>query len=144
MADSIKISVDGVEGLQRKFSSLKENTRKKIGRKAVNAAGTPVVKASRAGSPVRYGFLKKDLTKKVIRYGDNFVCVIGVKKNNRRNVGGKTINPSKYVHLLILGTRRGVKANPFLERALKQNSYTSTQIVISKFKEEIDKEWEKQ
>lgn len=141
MPFAVKARVEGVQDLIAQLDGLKKSLRNKILRKAVSNAGKTLLWAARARASgfKRTGLLYKSLGRKVKVYPSGAVVaivgarkgfkqVIGVRKRDSRpgtkypKAAGDPIyaDPTKYLHLVELGTRRSRAYEP-LKQALETN-----------------------
>ena len=136
----VREKVEGVEQLIKKLDSISSKLRKKTLKKAITEATRNVKNAAKARAPRRTradipkhlnykgGQLRKSLAHKIKVYEGAVVGVVGARKNFRLQIGetvkdGKPVfvNPVKYLHLVELGTKRGVTGSRFLREALRTN-----------------------
>lgn len=146
MAFQVRERVEGVEELLKRLDSISSKLRKKTLKKAITEASKNIKNAAKARAPRRVradiskhlsykgGQLRKSLAHKVKVYDGAVVGVIGARKNFRLQIGetvneGKPVfvNPVKYLHLVELGTKRGVKGSHFLRDALRTNLQAAQQ-----------------
>jgi HK97 gp10 family phage protein len=144
-AATVKATIQGMEELSKLLKLLPGRVQKKVLRKAIVAASSPIVKQARANAPVRFGFLKRSVGRKVKTYRTgNVVAVIGAKRGS----GNSRHEPANYSHLVERGTRPhqiskgavidkvltagkphpGAKPKPFLKPAFDANVQSSTKI----------------
>jgi HK97 gp10 family phage protein len=93
----------------------------------VAKGGQILAKAAKAGAPKETGLLKKSIGSKVKVYPSGVaVAIVGprqgfkaevTREKNRRFPWTGTSNPTRYAHLVELGTRQA-PAKPFLKPAL--------------------------
>ena len=128
MAFQVRLQLEGVDALKRQFDALANKLRKKHLKRAMNAASKDVLWAVRARTPKRSKLLYRSLGRKVKVYpSGNVVAIVGARQGFRQPVGvrkrgkkaGETIyaNPTKYLHLVELGTSRS-EARHMLKDAL--------------------------
>lgn len=139
MAYQARAGVDLTEALKA-LKDLPRKLKKKAIRQVANAGAKKLKWAARKLVPIRHGLLKKSLGQKVKVYPsgvavgmvgarEGFKQQVGVRKQDSRpgarypKKAGDPVyaNPTKYLHLVELGTRRGAKARHFLRRALDQS-----------------------
>lgn len=141
MGFNVKARVDGIADLMAQLDGLKKSVRNKILRKAVSNAGKTLLWAARArvAGFKRTGLLYKSLGRKVKVYPSGAVVaivgarkgfkqIIGVRKRDSRpgtkypKAAGDPIyaDPTKYLHLVELGTKRSRAYEP-LKQALETN-----------------------
>lgn len=123
------LDVLGDKALLKKLARFSGGVQRRIVRRPLSAALTPINKAAKRFAPVRTGALKKSIGKKVKMYrkgavwggvgprvGEQYVVVEQVT-----GAGGETRakrnNPSNYAHLVEFG-QEGAPARPFLRPAL--------------------------
>lgn len=99
----VTFRIHGVKELQRKLTRLKSSVQKKVTRSAVSAAIRPVRMAAKSQAPKETGQLKKALTVKVKTYKSGNVFGMVSVKNEKDAATGR--RPSKYLHLVALGTK---------------------------------------
>lgn len=142
---SVRVRVDGADKLRARLAKFGEGVAKKALRKALAAAGKPIVKAVKAEAPKASGVLRQSIRQKVLiskrtkkpslRIGAQSKKVQIVSGAKRRKytksvakrfqsgkIGGRRVmvNPAKYSHLVALGTKRGVKATDYLRKGLSK------------------------
>lgn len=112
----------GLKETFRKLSALKTSVSKRILKKALGDASKKVLKDAKAKVPMASRLLKKSLGRKVKVYRRSGVVVAlvgprsGFKGMVIRANRAVLANPTKYAHLVELGTVRSQK-RPFLEPA---------------------------
>jgi HK97 gp10 family phage protein len=143
MPYKVKESVLGTEEVKAALRDLPKKVAKKLQRGGINEGTKLVQRAAKNSAPVRKyisrnleyngGLLKKSLYRKVKTYRNSgvIVGVVGARKGFKQVIGtrvrGKNkgspiyADPTKYLHLVELGTSRRTKATHFLEDALKSN-----------------------
>ena len=112
--------VTGDRALLRKMARLKGSVRRKIIRRPLSSALTPISKAAKRGAPKDEGDLSKSIGKKVKLYRGGVWGGVGPRvgdKYTRETPDGRRKVPANYGLLVELGTRHS-KPNPFLRRAL--------------------------
>lgn len=141
----ISISAADLKKAQRNMSALKGfSGQKRSIRDAAFKALTPVVKAAKLTVPVReeaytgkqaetnkIGTLKRSIGKKKAK--NSPVAIAGPRS------GSSQKNDGWYGHFIEDGTKRGIKPNPFMERALN----TSKSEVSTIFSRELDVAFDK-
>ena len=134
MPFKIGMRLEGTEALMARLRQVPAKLAKKHLKKAMNAVGSKVAKAAKAkaGAFARTGQLKRSIGKKVKVYpSGTVVAVVGARKGFRvaaekvrsrgKNKGGTHyVNPTKYLHLVELGTVRS-RARHFLQESLDAN-----------------------
>ena len=103
MAKGFDISIVGDKKLIRKFKTLEAKTQKKFVRKALRAAGKPVLAAAKQKVPVREGKLKKSLKLRAIKRSRTGVGVL-IKTGNREELGIKPGEKGFYPFSVEYGT----------------------------------------
>jgi HK97 gp10 family phage protein len=97
-------TIHGDRELIRKLKEMKNGVRKKYVRRAVTAAIRPIRMAAKANAPKDFGILKKRLTVKVKAYkSGNVFGMVSVSNEAKDDATGR--RPSKYLHLVSLGTK---------------------------------------
>ena len=125
MAYKIKGKIEGLRDVLAALDNVEKKVKKKAIRKAAGVAGTIVLKAAKARARKATGLLRKSLGKKIKVYksGAVGVAIVGPRLGFRQVVsrGGRDVlsNPTKYAHLVELGTSHSA-AHPFLRSALEQ------------------------
>ncbi|HEV2294091.1 MAG TPA: HK97-gp10 family putative phage morphogenesis protein [Tepidisphaeraceae bacterium] len=120
------MTLTGDKQLAKLFNTLGERVQRRVLRSAVNAAGTPVLKAARRNAAKESGTLKKALGKKVKTSKDKkaVTAIIGPRRGVTGTYRGKVRKPSRYAHLVEKGfiDEHGnhVPAQPFLRPALEE------------------------
>ena len=141
MARGAPLKLTGDKQLIKKLRKL-GNVRvlKRVVRKAVNAAATPVVKAVRKEWPQDSGLSAQSVTKKVVSTRAGYVAVIGIDAKARN----ETHVPSKIDHLIELGwqTPEGtsVPAIAPLRKGFEKAHAAAEAKFASKVAQEIDRE----
>lgn len=135
----------GAKELHALLGDLPEKVQRKVMRKAMSAAATPIVKAARAKAAKRYGLLKKSLSKKVKAYkSGTTVAVIGPRSDLKAVIKGKLYRPSKIAHLIERGkiNRNGTVTppSPFLRPAYEQKEVESLDVLGKTLGEGIERE----
>lgn len=139
--------LEGLDGLIRQLDAIAPRLRKKTLRKAISDTAKEIKWAAKAAAPRRGrkdvakhltykgGQLRKSIAEKVKTYPSGAtVGIVGARTNFRLQIGQTIqdgskrpagspvfVNPTKYLHLVEMGTRRGVEATHFLQKALRQN-----------------------
>lgn len=103
---STKASLTGVKEVQQVFDRVPNEIKGGL-RKVVNAMLTPYIRAERTALAVvkRTGLLSKAVTKKVKSYADSVWGGVGISSATAGQLKGKPVRPSKYAHLVELGTK---------------------------------------
>ena len=133
----------GDRKLAKKFERLaSQAVRNRVVRRPMSGALTPINRAAKANVPVRRGFLKKAIGKKVKTYPGGVWGGVGprtggqfehVDERGRRHV------PANYSHLVEFGTEHS-RAEPFLRPALDQNKQKALTILRTGVGKNIEKE----
>ncbi len=142
MAYKVSQSITGLDTVRTALQSLPKKLGRKLERKGVGEATKLLLRTAKAQAPTRAsisknmhykgGLLRKSMGRKVKTYRNSgrIVGIVGARKDGfREEIGirirGKSkgqgfyANPTKYLHLIELGTRRS-KATHFLERSLQE------------------------
>ena len=140
---AIKASMSGVDGVLKSIQQLPNNVRRRGMRIALSAAGGEYKTATAARVPRETGLLKRSLGVKVavptnprktawVKVGARRGFRQRVERNKRGKLRAvskqvqtllpehaKTIyrNPTRYLHIVEGGSKRGVRAQKFMERA---------------------------
>lgn len=122
--------VTGDFELSKKLAALPGKIQKKVVKQAINYGLSPAVKAARRKAPVRFGFLRNSVKKKVGKSGlwgkvyvDPAVKVI---------IRGRWHKPSKIAHLQELKNRRAKSLHPFLLSSIRDNRNAVNARITSK------------
>lgn len=137
MAFLQKEVVTGLDEVLSGLDGLKKSLRTKHLRKATNDIARNILWGAKARTPKRRGILYKSLGRKVKVYKSGvLVAIVGARKEYRQQVGVRVkdsgpsakypkkagdpifANPTKYLHLVELGTSRG-KAHHMLRDAAR-------------------------
>lgn len=127
MPYAIKGQIDGLKPLFDRLDGLAAKVRRKILRDAISEGSKIITKAAKAGAPVQTRLLRNSLGRKIKTYRNSgiVVAIIGPRVGFRKEVlrGKRRVlsNPTKYAHLVELGTKR-MSARPFLRPAFARNS----------------------
>ena len=140
--------INGTDELLAKLKKLSDKRAvRKIFRKTVNAAATPVVKAVREAWPKDTGFSAKSVTKKIFAKPAGYTAVIGVDKAARSEAHGHPHVPSKIDHLVELGYTLPdgtvVPAKAPLRRGFEAGEAAANAQFGSKMGAEVDKAFTK-
>lgn len=140
------LTLTGHKALDKKLRTLGDKVQRRVTRKAVNAAATPVLKAARAKAPKQSGLLKKAMGKKVAtnkKTGD-IVGIVGARKQIEGEYQGEKRKPSRYSHLVEKGfidsSGKFVPPSPFLFPALDETEGQALDILRDKFAEGVIRE----
>lgn len=157
----ITIRLKGIKECVKALRHLKYNVARRVLRRALEAAATPILNAAKAGvyakAHRRTGMLKKSLGKVTRMYKDNIVVVLGPRKGFETTIvspyTGKPqrVIPSKYAHFVEYGTdphmqpnlgfmHPGAEPMPFMRPAYDANKGQAESILITKVTEGIAKE----
>lgn len=145
MASAIRFKIEGVDDLLKTLKELPTRIERRVLRKAINFATTPVLRKAKSGIPVRTGKLKRAFgrlpagelprgLKRLRRKGNVFV-VLQPRKGFEDSKG----NPIKYAHLVEFGTNDAA-AHPFLRPALTSSRFEFIKRLRQKLQEGIAKE----
>ncbi len=107
----ITVTVQGLDGLQLKLDRYHGPLLNRALGKATIAAARGLVKPMRDAAPKRTGKLAKSIKATRARRGDKPGAIVGPR--------------IWYRHFPIKGTKRGVRANPFVTRAAGANAGTT-------------------
>lgn len=133
---TVRDQVEGLEAIKAQLRELPRKLAAKLEKKAINEAGKLVLQRAKALAPIREdrrqgykgGLLRKSLARKVKVYRNRgiIVAIVGARKEGfRRQIGTRKdgtpifANPTKYLHLVELGTRTAQGKN-FLRQALSE------------------------
>lgn len=118
--------IEGLDALVASLKSLDRKIVKKTVRKMVTKGGQILARAAKQAAPKETGLLRKSIGSKVKVYPSGVtVAIVGPRTGFRQQVTRKrgrwvpkveTANPTKYAHLVELGTARA-SAKPFLRPA---------------------------
>lgn len=103
----VKFSVNrgGFRRTQKSLEDIVQQVQRRAMKQALMKAAQPGLKAARAKVPTRHGHLRKALKKKGKTFGKfNAYVIVGPDRNYAAKVGGKTVKPVKYAHLVEFGT----------------------------------------
>lgn len=155
----IKLHVD--RSLAYRLKTFSEQVRNTAIKKSLKEMAKPIVKAVSAAAPVDLRILKRNIVAKVLkskrtkdwslRIGARNKKVRIVKRMYAKRVihnrsarkkiaAGKLkgkvtfANPSKYSHLVNLGTARGVKATNYLNKGLEASKWHASQAFMAAMK----------
>lgn len=139
------MTLTGDKALERKLSKLGGRVAKRVLRKAMNAAATPVVKAARGNVSVRSGLLKKSIGKTVRVKGTRAGARVGARTNvAASDDAGNKVEPWRYAHLVELGhideNGQHVPAKPFLRPAAEQTKGQAADVLSDKLAEGVLRE----
>lgn len=137
----LKISLQGVEEMTRNLEKIGTRVALRGPNAAVRAGSSVIIKEMRRRAPVDTGSLKKALGQKVKTYrrSKTVVSIVGARSILYQTSKGKR-NPANYAHLPELGTKRGVKAMPFMRPAWDAAAPDARLAAINKMKEVFQKE----
>lgn len=154
--------IEGLDDLNRNLQTFGWRVYRNTMKRAIRAAARPVVKAARAGAPVRTGALKKSINVRIKAYprSETVVAVIGArtdvaasghavvrrakgtsKASFREAMRGKH-KPYKIIRLVERGHKgkKPASPHPFLEPALRSQRSASISALKRKLSEGIAKE----
>jgi hypothetical protein len=94
------MTVIGQRELQRILDALPGKVRRKVVRRAVNMAATPVVRAVKARATKQSGTLKKSIRKKVKLYEGTAIALVGASSAVSGEHAGRKRKPVYYSHLV--------------------------------------------
>lgn len=111
---------------------------RRIMRKAIKPALTPIARQARANVPVKSGELKRAISKKVGKRGAwGKVYVRSTGTIRIQGEGETKVNPARYAHLVEFGTSVA-EAKPFLVPALDSQKAVAMVILANKARKAID------
>ena len=140
MGDGIDFKIEGMDVLIGKLGDLDKKVRKKAIKRAVRAAGAPILKAAKAKVSKRTGGLKKSLKSKIKTYGSSgtTVAIIGPDKDYLTvDEKGKKYRPAKIAHIVERGSSVAA-AHPFILPAFNQEKENALNIIAAKLREDIE------
>lgn len=136
-----RAKVVGVEAAVRSLDEVKRGVRTRVLRKATTKAAQPVAKEARRNAPVRSRQLRRSIGYRVRTYPSGVVlAAIGPRAGFRTTYAGRVINPTKYAHLVELGTRRGVAPRLFLRRAWESHKAGAAETMRREIAEGVARE----
>lgn len=150
--------LDGAARFKRLCAELPPRIVKKGLRQALNAAGTPILRAARAGAAHESGTLRRAMAKKTKSYKSGTAAVIiGANRKVTAIYKGAKRVPFHYIHLVEKGTKShaqasnrgqmwqhpGARARPFLAPAYAANKTQAVDIAGRKLAEVIEAEAKK-
>jgi HK97 gp10 family phage protein len=139
----------GARELERTFKTLGDRVQRKVLRKAVNAAGTPVVKAARSKAPSESNTLKKSMGKKIKTYKatGTVAAIIGPRTDVQGEHNGQVRIPKFYAHLVegghIDANGNHVPGQPFLRPAFDETQGQALGVMKEKLADGVAKEAKK-
>ena len=144
MAFKVKEHVTGLKEILQAMDDLPKNLRKKHLRKAMSDIAKKILWAAKARTPRGTGLLRKSLGRKIKVYPSGVVVgIVGARRGFRQQVGERVkdsrpgtkypkqagdpiyVDPTKYLHLVELGTVRS-KAAHMLRDALAEGRAMAT------------------
>lgn len=158
MGFAIRANLAGIQDVMRELRAVEVKVQKRILKKALRAAGTPMLKTAKALCPVSTeplnpwkGLLKKSLGIKFAKDksgGADIALLIVPRYGFRRQAGVRTRgkkkgqpffqDPSNIAHLVEYGTKHS-KAKPFMRPAFDQNKSKSMELFKRVVLEELEK-----
>ena len=142
------ITVTGDKALLKKFKRLGSTVRKRVVRRPLQAALSPVVKATRREAPKgATKAVSKSIGKRVKTFKDTVWGAVGPRSDSRFWVqvgvsaeGAPVFHkPAKVGHLIEDGTKN-VKANPFMKRGFQETRGRAFRIQADGIRKNIAKE----
>jgi HK97 gp10 family phage protein len=134
----------GERELIRQLKHLAEKGVKRASRKAVNAAGTPILKAIRSRCPAEEGEMKKCLAKKVITRDKRFDVIVGCDTKKLRTIP----RPSNVDYLVEFGHTAPdgtvTPPHPFVRPGAAESESAALSAYTAKLATEIENEAEKE
>ena len=117
------MTTTGDKALLRKFKRLGSTVQRRVVRRPLTAALTPINKAAKREAPKETKALSKSIGKKVRVYKWGVFGAVGPRTDERYTVidsDGRRRVPSRYAHLVARGTRTRAP-NRFMTRAFTEN-----------------------
>ena len=145
MADLATMALSGHKKLQREFRRLSGATQRRIVRRPLAAALTPITKEAKRRVPVKTGSLKKSIGKVVKMFRGAVWGGVGPRADGKFTYTDEQGNrhiPANYAHLVEFGTEE-TRPQPFLRSAFDATRAISLRIlttgIISNLNKEIAK-----
>jgi HK97 gp10 family phage protein len=136
------IRITGDKALLRKFKKLSSTVQRRVVRRPLTAALTPINKAAKREAPKDTKALSKSIGKRVKVYRGGVFGAVGPRTDERYTVTddrGRRRVPSRYAHLVEFGTRNRAP-NAFLRRAFDENKSRALRIQSEGIRKNIEKE----
>jgi len=135
------LTIIGDKALLKKFKRLGVSVQKRVVRRPLTAALSPIVKAAKREAPKVSKALSKSIGKKVRTYKGAVWGAVGPRTDERYTVEyeGRPRVPANYAHLVEFGTLHSAP-KPFLRRALDENRTRVMRIQSEGIKKNILKE----
>lgn len=136
------VTLSGDKALLRKFKKLGGSVQRRVVRRPLTAALSPILKAAKREAPKETKALSKSIGKKVKVYKDSVFGAVGPRTDERYTVTdeqGRKRVPSRYAHLVALGTRNRAP-NRFMTRALTENKSRALKIQADGIRANVLKE----
>jgi HK97 gp10 family phage protein len=116
----LAVKLQGDSRLIRQLSFLRQRVKTRIVKSAITSAASIALKAAKAKVPRRYGQLRRSLGKRAKAYRSGvFVVLVGPRTWFREKINGQWVNPTKYAHLVELGTVKAAP-HPFIRPAFDE------------------------
>lgn len=140
-SDEVNIQMQGIEEMTKNLEKLGTRVALRGPATAVRAGSAVIIREMRRRAPVDTGSLKKSLGQKVKTYRRNktVTSIVGARSKRYETAKGRR-NPANYAHLPELGTKRGVKAKPYMRPAWDAAAPAARQATIDKMKQVFEKE----
>lgn len=129
------LTLQGDKKMIRNLERLGSTIARRVVRKSVNKAMTPLNKAAKREAPVDTGLLKKSIGKVVRTYRKNGVvfAAVGPRTGFVKIIDGVKKNPVKYAHLV-------EPSNAFMRRAFDTTKGQVLSVLESELRSNIEKE----
>lgn len=142
MAFEVSGRVEGVPEMIATMRNIAARVQKKALKKGVNAASKLLLRKAKSAVRVETGLLKRSLGRKVKTFRNTgaVVAIVGPRVGFKMEVtrGKRTVlsNPTKYAHLVELGTARSA-AFPFLGPAFESSKAEARALIAEAVNEAI-------
>ncbi len=136
------MTLTGDKALLRKFKKLGSSVQRRVVRRPLTAALTPVAKAAKREAPKETKALSKSIGKKVRVYKWGVFGAVGPRTDERFTVidsDGRRRVPSRYAHLVARGTRTRAP-NRFMTRAFSGTKSIALRIQSEGIRKNVLKE----
>lgn len=151
MPFSVSAKLEGVDEMLEAMEGIKQRLKSKALRKGVRNAGKAVLRKARSLVRVESGLLKRSLGVKVVpertvtkdtgKWANAAAVIVGPRVGFKMEVarGKRTVlsNPTKYAHLVELGTSHG-QAFPFLGPAFESSKGEARDAIADAVNEAIN------
>ena len=137
----MQLTLTGDKALLKKFKRLGSTVQRRVVRRPLTAALSPILKGAKREAPKESKALSKSIGKKVKTYKGAVWGAVGPRTGDRYTVEyqGRLRVPSRYAHLVELGTRYK-PAKPFLRRSLDENRGRALRIQADGIRKNVLKE----